>query len=181
MPQSWSSIRKKLEQDLLCESLKNRVQYFRTNYHGAPDDYGRFAVRIDGKEVFQANPYNEMAIFRYGAEVKREQNIPGREWTDDGEIINQEVNLAAEEEGRIRAAEDGIVDSCLVPYSIKKYLNQDIKDSIADEDPVIRMLAIFDRRVGKRTLRDISKTVQEQPEWLQEFYRLRLDAEGIAY
>ena len=181
MPQSWSSIRKKLEQDLLCESLKNRVQYFRTNYHGAPDDYGRFAVRIDGKEVFQANPYNEMAIFRYGAEVKREQNIPGREWTDDGEIINQEVNLAAEEEGRIRAAKDGIVDSCLVPDSIKKYLNQDIKDSLADEDPVIRMLAIFDRRVGKRTLRDISKTVQEQPEWLQEFYRLRLDAEGIAY
>nr|WP_051201072.1 hypothetical protein [Butyrivibrio sp. XPD2002] len=88
-----------------------------------------------------------MAIFRYGAEVKREQNIPHREWTDDGEIINQEVNLAAEEEGRIRAAEDGIVDSCLVPYSIKKYLNQDIKDSLADEDPVIRMLAIFDRRV----------------------------------
>ncbi len=41
--------------------------------------------------------YDEMAIFRYGAEVKSEQNIPGREWTDDGKIINQEVNLAAEE------------------------------------------------------------------------------------
>lgn len=59
MSESWSGIRKRLEQDLLCEKLRGRVQFFRTIYHGAPDEYGRFAVRVDGKEIFQANPYNE--------------------------------------------------------------------------------------------------------------------------
>ena len=49
MSKSWSSIRKRLEQDLLCEKLRGRVQYFRTIYHGAPDEYGRFAVRVDGQ------------------------------------------------------------------------------------------------------------------------------------
>jgi len=41
------------------------------------------------------------------------------------------------------------------------------------------MFAILDRRVGKRTLKEIADTVSDQPEWLQQFYQLRLDAEGI--
>ena len=52
MSKSWSSIRKRFEHDLLCEKLRGRVQYFRTIYHGAPDEYGRFAVRVDGEEIF---------------------------------------------------------------------------------------------------------------------------------
>lgn len=42
MSQSWSSKRKKLEDELLCKALRGRVQYFFTIYHGAPDDEGRF-------------------------------------------------------------------------------------------------------------------------------------------
>lgn len=181
MSQSWSSIRKRLEQDLLCEKLRNRVQYFRTLYHGAPDDYGRFAVRVDGNEVFWANPYNEIVIDRYMCEVKDSDNIPERGWTEDGEIINDEVNSIAEEQGRIRAAEDGIIDSFLVPHSIRKYLNQSISDSIYDEDPLIRMFAILDRRVGKRKLIEIAEKYNAQPEWLQQFYKLRFEAEGISH
>ena len=59
MHQSWSKIRKKLEQEYLCESLKGHVQYFFTIYHGGPDDPGRFAVRVDGKEVWNAHAYND--------------------------------------------------------------------------------------------------------------------------
>lgn len=49
MPESWSVIRKRLEQNFLCEKLRGRVQYFKTIYHGAPDEYVRFSVRVDGK------------------------------------------------------------------------------------------------------------------------------------
>ncbi len=58
-------------------------------------------------------------------------------------------------------------------------MSQDISDSVKDEDPVVSMFAILDRRIGKRTLKKIAETVNEQPEWLQYFYRLRLDADGI--
>ena len=47
---TWSALRKELEEDRLCPALRGRVQYFATHYHGAPDDYGRVCVRVDGKE-----------------------------------------------------------------------------------------------------------------------------------
>ncbi len=178
MSESWSGIRKRLEQDLLCEKLRGRVQFFRTIYHGAPDEYGRFAVRVDGKEIFQANPYNENNYSRIAWDIKEARTIPPREWTGKEDLYDTE-NSAAEDEARMISVNEGIVDSFDVPYAIKKYLNQDIADCIGDEDPLVRMFAILDRRVGKRKLKEIAETVQDQPEWLRQFYRLRLDVEGI--
>ena len=178
MPESWSSIRKRLEQDLLCEKLRGRVQYFRTIYHGAPDEYGRFAVRVDGKEVFRANPYNEMAIWQLEQQIKEEQQIPPREWTGKEDLYDEE-NRAVEEVARLQAAEGGVVDSFEIPWVIRQYLNQNITANLEDEDPVVRMFAILDRRVGKRRLKEIADHVDEQPVWLQAFYRLRLEAEGM--
>ena len=71
MAQSWSAVRKRLEQDLLCERLRGRVQYFMTLYHNAPDRYGRFSVRVDGKELLQANPYNEVIIDEIEEKINR--------------------------------------------------------------------------------------------------------------
>lgn len=178
MSESWSSIRKRLEQDLLCEKLRGRVQYFRTIYHGAPDRYGRFAVRVDGEEIFQANPYNEGNYSKIAWNIKQDRGIPSREWTGK-EMLYDAVNSSAEDEAQRISVNEGIVDSFDIPFAIKKYLNQDIRESIADEDPLVRMFAIFDRRIGKRTLYEIAETVTNQPEWLREFYRLRLDAEDI--
>lgn len=178
MAKSWSSIRKRLEQDLLCEKLHGRVQYFRTIYHGAPDEYGRFAVRVDGEEIFQANPYNVYNYSQIAWNIKKERGISPREWTGK-EMLYDAVISSAEDEARMISVNDGIVASFDIPFIIQKYLNQDIQKSITDEDPLIRMFAILDRRVGKRTLRGIAKTVPDQPEWLHKFYKLRLDAEGI--
>ena len=178
MPESWSNIRKQLEQELLCEKLRGRVQYFRTIYHGAPDEYGRFAVRVDGKEVFQANPYNDNHYSEIADQIKEERDIPPREWTGKEDLYDAE-NSEAEDEARIISSNEGIVDSFDIPYAIKRYMSQDITDSLNDDDPIVRMFAILDRRVGKRTLKKIAETVDEQPEWLKYFYSLRLDVDGI--
>ena len=118
MSKSWSSIRKRLEQDLLCEKLRGRVQYFRTIYHGAPDEYGRFAVRVDGKEIFQANPYNESNYSQIAIEIKKKQDISPREWTGK-EMLFDEVNSSAEDEAQRISVNDGIVDSFDIPFAIK--------------------------------------------------------------
>jgi len=44
---------------------------------------------------------------------------------------------------------------------------------------MVRLLAVLDRRVGKRTLEKLKDEVDKQPEWLKKFYLLRLEAEGI--
>lgn len=41
------------------------------------------------------------------------------------------------------------------------------------------ILAIIDRRVGKRRLIKMYETIDEEKDWVQYFYRLRCDAEGI--
>lgn len=41
------------------------------------------------------------------------------------------------------------------------------------------MFAILDRRVGKRTLDKLKGVLDEQPEWLKQFYVLRFEAENL--
>ena len=57
--------------------------------------------------------------------------------------------------------------------------NKDIQESINSTNPLIRMFAVLDRRIGKRTLAKISDTINEQPEWLRQFYNLRFEADKI--
>ncbi|WP_461207300.1 SF0329 family protein [Clostridium sp. DL1XJH146] len=59
MGQSWSGIKKRLEKDLMCDSLKGRIKYFITKYNNSHDESGRVAIIVDGKEIIQGN------IFKY--------------------------------------------------------------------------------------------------------------------
>lgn len=59
------------------------------------------------------------------------------------------------------------------------YQNSSINESLLSPDPVVRLFAILDRRVGKRRLQAMALEVEKQPEWLQIFYRLRLAADGM--
>lgn len=43
----------------------------------------------------------------------------------------------------------------------------------------VRMFAILDRQVGKRTLEKLKANINEQPDWLQYFYNLRFEADNI--
>lgn len=70
-------------------------------------------------------------------------------------------------------------DICDVTEVIREYKSLPIEKSIVSENLIIRMFAIMDRRIGKRTLRKLADQVDIQPEWLQFFYKLRLDSEKI--
>lgn len=55
--------------------------------------------------------------------------------------------------------------------ALEKYRNSDIHTSIFSDDPIVRMFAVLDRRLGKRSIEKLN--VWEQPLWLQPFYELR--------
>jgi len=191
MEKSWSGLRKKLEQDYLCEPLRGRIQYFLTHYHHAPDHYGRFCVRVDGKEVLEANPYNESYIFALANELQKARNIPPRKW-DGKKMLYTEENRQIEKEAAEIAVNNGQMDIWQVMNAIEIYSHSKIQDSIYSENALVRLFAILDRRVGKRTLRNLAKIgkisttdsttsyqFKNQPEWLNFFYAIRLEAEGI--
>ncbi len=179
MSKRWSNIRKRLEQEFLCEKLRGRVQYFFTYYHNAPDDYGRVAVRIDGVEVVRANPYNEfMVVDEIINDFHEKQNIPFREW-DGKHMLNEKECMEIEEEAALEAIKLGKASSYDVVSAFEEYMNIPLEEAINSDNYIYRMLAIMDRRIGKRTLIKMKEGYEELPDWLKVFYKLRFEVENI--
>ena len=60
--------------------------------------------------------------------------------------------------------------------AVLEFRNLSIQDALNSEDCIIKILAILDKRVGKRTLQKIKEAekYKQYPEWVRQFYELRL-------
>ena len=134
---SWSAMRKILEKDNICDSLKGRIQYFQTRYRRAHDQHGRIAIRLDGKEIVKVD------------------------------YFDMYENMKCE-----------MCDASFYG-AFYEYQNNSIDKSIESSDPLVRLFAIMDKRLGRRRLEKLLPEVMKQPEWLQVFFKLRLEVEGV--
>lgn len=57
--------------------------------------------------------------------------------------------------------------------------DQDIEMSLNSANLIVRIFAVLDRRVGKRRLTLMKKTIQEKSDTFQEFFAIRAKAEGL--
>lgn len=161
---SWSGMRKYLEQEMLAESLKGRVRYGCTTYPG-----------MDGSHVF------ELCID--GQQVKRFSWETVNSYFIDTGLSSQPKNYYWENflpllEGISVSERDAHTDDEFCE-ALTVYRAQEIQKSLSSENPLVRMFAVLDRRVGKRSLEKLKETLPNQPAWLRDIYGLRLCAEGI--
>ena len=162
---SWSGMRKILEQESICDSLKGHIQYFATRYGKSSDQEGRVAIRLDGKEIFKSCFY-DWDRKRYEA------------WSEiNAEAGRKTSYLESGTQMELGALNKGGFDQFAFYAAFYAYQNSSIEESLLSLDPVVRLFAIMDKRVGKRRLQSLDIT--SQPGWLQIFYRLRLEAAGI--
>ncbi len=160
---SWSSLKKQMN-DLLCDSLRDRITYFYTSYHEVHNAYGRATINYNKKE---------MAAFS---------------WV---EMYAQEREMAQHyKEGRMVSCEDiekeKWMPECILCNtdfinSISSYLKSDIMTSLYSDNYLLRVFAYMDRRIGKRTLINIRDEVDNLPGWVKQFYQLRCEADGIVF
>ena len=167
MGYSWSAMRKVLEQENICDSLKGRTQYSVTRYKKTHDEECRVAIRLDGKEIFKSSFYDYLkkrkTLIESNVILKEHAKSSWDYWRKiDAEIINQ-----------------GGLDRFSFYNAFHKYHNQSIGKSLISSDMVVKLFAIMDRRVGKRRLPIIFSEIHTYPEWLQLFVKLRIEAEGI--
>ena len=160
---SWSGMRNWLEKDMLAESLRGRVRYACTTYPGM-DFCGLFSVFVDDRAVKHFSMETVASALREGNGPVERQAFWDAYWEE-----KTQTPLCARE----------AFDDEEFAEALKIYRASSVADAIASEHPVVRMFAVLDRRVGRRTLARLAKQVSAQPEWLQAFYRLRLDAEGM--
>lgn len=156
---SWSAMRKYLENEMLCDSLDGRVRYNLTTYPNM-DKCGHFEVFVDGKSV-------KIFSMDYAAsQLYKVSNKTDGFWTN---YWNEKENTHLHQQ----------FDDADFAQALKEYRSSDIRTSINSENPIVRMFAVVDRRLGKRTLGKLKNTVSDQPEWLRFFYELRLSSENL--
>lgn len=165
---SWSGMRKYLEQDMLAKSLQGRVRYRCTEYVGM-DGCRFFDICIDGKQIKRFSWETVNSYFIDNGYTSNKKPI-GREeyWAEFWQLLDKYPISH-----RTEYTDEEFCDA------LEKYRNQDIQKSLHSNNPLIRMFAIFDRRVGKRTLTKLKIECDNQPKWLQQLYSIRFEAELI--
>ncbi len=56
-------------------------------------------------------------------------------------------------------------------------MNSPIEESLESDNAIINVLALIDRRVGKRTLSTIKNSIENKSKLVRYFYQLRCEAE----
>ena len=161
---TWTKIRSKLENEYLADSLKGHIRYFATSYSKCPDHEGRAAILFDDKEIISGS-YFEMWI--------PHDPLSGDDAQGYSEIIN---NLFLPNGTAVKY---GQFDNCSFYRAFSEFDNQSIEKSLNSSNMLVRIFALLDRRVGKRTLRKMYDTINDESEVFRLVYNIRVIAEGI--
>lgn len=170
--QLWSKLKKRLD-NLTCDSLKGRVGFTVTNYRKAHDQMGRAFITVDKKEVLNmCTITSDIRINRKEREIHRINDI-----SYDDYQKNHEISVTAHE----LVKKEGIYAQYDFYDAVEEFLNMPIEKALKSDDMVIKILALIDRRIGKRTLHLLKESIQQELEIIQYFYHLRCEAEQIEY
>ena len=163
---SWSGMRKYLEQEMLAPCLRGRIRYECTSFVG-----------MDGCRVFSIC-VDDVVVQRFSWETANSALLPQKPNPNPHGVQEYWAGfwdaLEAVPLSERQAFTDGEFCSALFQYR-----QQDIQKSLASDNPLVRLFAILDRRVGKRSLQSAQKALSQQPAWLRPYYELRLHAEGL--
>ena len=157
---TWSGIKNKLENDYLCPALRGHIRYFVTRYHESHDQTGRAAIRLDGEEVLRSNYYD------YRDKLWNRFNLLRDDPTDYQLAYESTLN-------------DGCFDQRVFYEAFHIFDNQNIEESMNSDNPLVRILALLDRRLGKRRLLAMRSEMEKELSWVRAFYVIRMQAEGL--
>lgn len=170
--QQWSKLRKRLE-NLICESLRDRVKFTVTNYRKAHDQLGRAFISVDKNEVFNmCTLTSNNALFEKEEELLNALQLKYN-------AFNEEQNCSIQAKAHEMITTEGIFAQYDFFEAAEKYLNSSIEVSLQSNHIIIKILSLIDRRVGKRTLLRIKESIQKEHKIVQFFYTLRCEAERI--
>jgi len=164
----WTRIQKMLRQRL-AESLRGRVGIYQARYRHSREELGRIWIEVDKVEV---------ASFTTTGALRRR-----RELTDDlMEANNSWGSTAAYHQADHDALEllnrAGEQSDYVAWDDLESYLSLPIEQALTSTNPLIRSLAVVDRRIGKRRLKSLRISKRDHPLTFS-LYSLRCDAEGI--
>lgn len=158
----WSKLRKQLEERIYDE-LKGRVKFISDTYRKQHDTPGRVAILIDNIEVF------DMSTLKWSNKIDELESEKYKEY-DKGNKY-----LSTYEESKRELEEIGIVPQWDFYNRAHEFLNMNIEDAINLNNKIINILAVMDRRVGKRSLQKLKDKFNNDLDIILKIIDLRLE------
>lgn len=184
---SWSKLKQQLE-SFLSPALAGRVEYRATGYRYLPDKAGLCYISVDKKNVLNmSDKTSSIRWYQTELDIKNDPSIQIPISDDELEAVrketkgtvpedrlnviarNRKVSVLAKE---LLAAQAALSKSNFVATA-NKFLSTSIEESIESDDILLNILALVDRRVGKKRIVNMADRMKLKHPIVQYFYELR--------
>ncbi len=153
----WTKL-KKIVEALMADSLQGRIEYHLARYgKGVSYFMSRGWITFDKDEI---------ANFSTIKRVRESYTLTGEWCSQDKQVLTY---LDKEE---IFTRDDFV-------NALEEYVELQIEDAIRSSNPIIRAVAMFDRRLGKRRLSAFSMT-EDEHQLVRTFYKIRCQSDRFA-
>ena len=170
----WSKLKKAIENHF-CDELKDRVKIHFTVYRAEHEPESRYWITVDGKEIINVSEL-KWVIEYYGLADELRNINDCKDFRDENQ--KEGYYQAYTDAEKILKAK-GMLPDYEFGNSLKGYLSLPFEDALNSENPVFKALAMIDKRLGKRRLKDIKLSKNEHP-LVKELYKLRCDVAGMS-
>lgn len=152
----WTKLKKTTEA-FIADRLKGRIEYHLARYgKGVSYFMRRGWITFDKKEI---------AAFSTIKRVRESYALTGQWYSTDPQAI-------------AHLDKEGIFTRDDFVNALEEYAGLQVEDAIKSPNPIIRAIAMFDRRLGKRRLSALSLRADEH-QLVKSFYTIRCQAEGL--
>ncbi|BBF45041.1 hypothetical protein lbkm_3795 [Lachnospiraceae bacterium KM106-2] len=187
---TWSKIRQQLE-SFMAPSLEGVVKYTTTSYKFAPDKSGKSCITVNGVEVFRTVlEVNGIRWYQTETDLMKDDHFQVSVTEKEMEQVRQNggdkipeeriktiaINRRRSECAKKVIAAQGILYKSNFHDVAGRFLTTPIEQSLESEEILLNVLAILDRRVGKKRLEKMKQQIEAKHSIVQYFYQLRCNA-----
>lgn len=163
----WSKMKHNIEEGF-SKKLNCKIQIYSTSYGrdiDTQDYHNRAWITVDGEEVVS---------FTTARVLKHQYEFYHQTTPTDCARSNRKINRELNDEELVDRTEFTKYDFTNCCYS---FLQMSIEESVNHDSPIIRALAVLDRRIGKRRLSKLNELVKDP--LVRYFLDIRLESESI--
>ncbi len=183
----WSKMKQQLE-SFLSPSLVGRVEYRASSYRYLPDKSGQSYLMVDKKEIFNMRDLSTgIRWYQTEQEIKNDPNILIPISEEDIERVRKETKGLIPEDRLALIARNHKFSICTKELigaqtvlsksnfyqEANAFLTDSIENNLKSKDALLNILALVDRRVGKKRLLSIEEEMRMKLPVVQYFYDLR--------
>lgn len=184
---SWSKLKQQLE-SFLCPALDGRVEYRATGYRYLPDKAGLCYISVDKRDVLRMNDRtSSIKWYQTELEIKNDPDIRIPISDEEMEEVRKNTKGTVPEDrlkviARNRKISEFAKELLTAQASLSKsnfivvattFLSISIDESLESNDILLNILALVDRRVGKKRILNMAEKMKLKHPIVQYFYELR--------